>query len=55
MSDFVYEMILSNCSDTSTFTPEILVYVIAFMLLLEFFGGIFGMFGKLTTKIGERK
>lgn len=54
MSDFVYEMILKNCSDTSVFTPEMLIYLIAFMLLLEFFGGIFEMFGKLASKVGEK-
>ncbi len=54
MSDFVYEMILANCSDTSVFTPEMLIYLIAFMLLLEFFGGIFGMFTKLISKVGGK-
>lgn len=54
MSDFIYEMILSPCSDTSAFTPELLVYLIAFMLMLEFFGGIFGLFGKLISKAGGK-
>ena len=54
MSNFVYEMILSKCSDTSIFTPEMLIYLIAFMLLLEFFGGIFGLFAKLIAKVGGK-
>ena len=54
MSDFIYELVLAPCSDTSVFTPEMLCYLIALMLLLEFFGGIFGLFGKLVSKAGGK-
>jgi len=53
MSDVVYDMILKNCTDTTTFNPEVLIYLIGFMLLLEFMGGIFGLFGKML-KVGEK-
>lgn len=55
MNEFVYEMILKNCSDTTVFTPEMLCYLIAFMLMLEFFGGIFGLFAKTMDKVGNKK
>lgn len=54
MSDLVFEMVLKNCTDTTIFTPEILVNLIVFMLLLEFFGGIFGLFAKAISKVGGK-
>ena len=53
MNDMVYDIVLKGVEDTSQFTPEILVYLIGFMLMLEFFGGIFLYFHKFA-KVGGK-
>lgn len=44
MSDFSFfsDVILAGIENPTTFTPEILIRLIGFMLMLEFLGSVFG-------------
>lgn len=57
MNDFmvIADGLLSGLSDTSVFTPEILVRLIVFMLCLELIGDIFGVVGKALKSAGGGK
>ena len=46
-SALINEIVFSGVEDISVFSPEILVRLIVFMLMLEFMGGVFTILGKL--------
>lgn len=46
-SSMINEMFFSGVEDMTVFSPEILVRLIIFMLMLEFMGGVFTILGKL--------
>lgn len=52
-SSLIHELVFSGMEDITVFSPELLVRLIAFMLMLEFMGGIFHVFAKLV-KAGEK-